>query len=89
MGTAGRTFLVTCAVITLSGCTVGPDYESPAVAIPTAFGTASLTPAIAGAPATPEFARWWDSLHDPQLSWLVERAIALLCKRRRRPVCAR
>jgi outer membrane protein TolC len=26
--------------------------------------------------ATPEFGRWWDSLHDPQLSWFVERALA-------------
>jgi outer membrane protein TolC len=71
-----RAALVTSAFISFSGCAVGPDYESPAVAIPTAFGTASLTPAIAGAPAGAEFVRWWDSLHDPQLSRLVEWAIA-------------
>jgi outer membrane protein TolC len=76
MGTPCRAFLVTGAFVWLSGCAVGPDYGPPAIAVPQAFGTASLTPAVAAAPATADFVRWWDALHDPQLNWLIERAIA-------------
>jgi NodT family efflux transporter outer membrane factor (OMF) lipoprotein len=76
MGTPGRALLVASAFVWLSGCAVGPDYESPAVAVPTAFGMATSAPAVAGAPATADFIRWWDTLHDPQLSWLIERAVA-------------
>jgi outer membrane protein TolC len=73
MGTLRRAILVASAFIWLSGCAVGPDYDPPAVTVPKAFGTASLSPALAGAAASPDFVRWWQ--HDPQLDWLVERAI--------------
>jgi outer membrane protein TolC len=76
MGIPSRAFPAIGAFLWLSGCAVGPDYESPVVAVPQAFGTASLTPAVADAPATPDFVSWWGSLHDPQLTWLIERAIA-------------
>jgi len=69
-----RAFLV--AFIWLSGCAVGPDYDPPAVAVPKAFGTASLSPAVASAPSTADFVRWWQVLHDPQLDRLIEQAIA-------------
>ena len=71
-----RAVLVTSAFISFSGCAVGPDYQLPTVAVPTEFRTASLTPAIASAPTTGEFVRWWQVLHDPQLNWLIEQAIA-------------
>jgi outer membrane protein TolC len=71
-----RAVLVTSAFISFSGCAVGPDYQLPTVAVPTEFRTASLTPAIASAPTTAEFVRWWQVLHDPQLNWLIEQAIA-------------
>jgi outer membrane protein TolC len=76
MGTPCRAFLVTSAFVWLSGCAVGPDYEPPAVAVPKVFGTASPAPTVAGAPATADFVRWWDALRDPQLNWLIERAVA-------------
>ncbi len=75
MGRPCRTFLVISVFISLSGCSVGPDYETPAVAVPSVFGTASI-PVVASAPATAEFVRWWQLLHDPQLDRLIERAIA-------------
>src|SRR6266436_5915257 len=75
MGTPCRAFLVTGAFIWLSGCAVGPDYEPPAVAVPAAFATSSLTPAVASAPTAADFVRWWQVLHDPQLNALIERAI--------------
>src|SRR5258707_6884881 len=71
-----RAFLVTSAFISFSGCAVGPDYQLPTVAVPTEFRTASLTPAIASAPTAAEFVRWWQVLHDPQLNWLIDQAIA-------------
>src|SRR5229473_2873821 len=71
-----RAVLVTSAFISFSGCAVGPDYQLPTVAVPTEFRTASLTAAIASAPTAAEFVRWWQVLHDPQLNWLIEQAIA-------------
>ena len=70
-----RAVIVTSAFISFSGCAVGPDYQLPTVAVPTEFRKASLTPAIASAPTTGEFVRWWQVLHDPQLNWLIEQAI--------------
>ena len=58
------------ALLALAGCTVGPDYQRPA---PTAATQASwLEP---GMPGAIDLA-WWDSFGDPQLSALVNRAIA-------------
>src|SRR5215831_6464988 len=74
MATPFRALLLTGALIWLSGCAVGPDYEPPVVAVPQVFGTASLTPAVASAPLA-DFVRWWQALHDPQLNALVERAV--------------
>jgi outer membrane protein TolC len=71
-----RAVLVTSAFISFSGCAVGPDYQLPTVAVPTEFRTASLTPTIASAPTTGAFVRWWQALHDPQLNWLIDQAIA-------------
>jgi NodT family efflux transporter outer membrane factor (OMF) lipoprotein len=76
MGTRCRALLVVAAFVGLSGCAVGPDYETPIVGIPKLFGKASLIPAVAGDPAAADFVRWWQVLHDPQLNALIERAIA-------------
>ncbi len=75
MGAPCRAFVITSALLWLSGCAVGPDYEHPTVAVPTAFGTAPLAP-VADAPATADLVRWWQVLRDPQLNELIERAIA-------------
>jgi len=71
-----RAFLVTTAFISFSGCAIGPDYEPPTVTVPEVFRTASSTPAVASAPMTADFVRWWQVLHDPQLNWLIEQSIA-------------
>jgi outer membrane protein TolC len=75
MWTPCRALLATGAFICLSGCAVGPDYEPPAVAVPTQFGAASRT-AVAVAPATVDLVNWWQVLHDPQLNALIQRAVA-------------
>ncbi|TGX55649.1 efflux transporter outer membrane subunit [Sphingomonas gei] len=62
--------LLILALLPLAGCTVGPDYQRPA---PTAATQAPwLEP---GTPGVVDLA-WWDSFGDPQLSALVNRALA-------------
>ncbi len=56
----------------VAGCTVGPDYREPQVGIPPAYLEAD---AMAG-PSDAELATWWRAFHDPQLSSLIERALA-------------
>jgi outer membrane protein TolC len=75
MGAPCRALLAAGAFICLAGCAVGPDYSLPTVAIPTEFGTASLTPAVASAPAAVDLVRWWQVLGDPQLNAIIERAV--------------
>ncbi len=76
MGTQGRALAAAGAFIWLSGCAVGPDYELPVAAVPQLFGTAALAPAVPTTPATTDFVRWWQVLHDPRLNALIERAVA-------------
>jgi multidrug efflux system outer membrane protein len=57
----------------LSGCEVGPRYQRPQEAAPAAWGEAAeggLNSAAA------DLGLWWASLGDPELSALVERAVA-------------
>jgi NodT family efflux transporter outer membrane factor (OMF) lipoprotein len=80
MATPWRALLAAGAFMCLSGCAVGPDYELPVAAVPKLFGSAALTPAAATtsppeAAHSPEFVRWWHTLHDPHLNALIERAV--------------
>lgn len=55
----------------LAGCTVGPDYRRPTVALPDHYrfaGTATVRRA--------DLSRWWSSFDDPVLSRLIGRALA-------------
>ena len=52
----------------LAGCTVGPNYQKPAVATPPAY----LEPAPAG---DADVAQWWRGFGDPQLSRLIDLAL--------------
>lgn len=57
----------------LSGCVVvGPDFEKPAVSLPTKWGAASATRAS----KPPELSHWWQRLGDPMLDELVDDAVA-------------
>jgi NodT family efflux transporter outer membrane factor (OMF) lipoprotein len=80
MATPWRALLVAGAFIWLSGCAVGPNYELPVAAVPKLFGSPSTMPAEAttSPPETahsPEFVRWWQTLHDRHLNALIERAV--------------
>jgi multidrug efflux system outer membrane protein len=58
-----------CSIV-LTGCTVGPNYQRPDVAVPDHFGATTR-------PATEhvEFARWWVNFNDPLLNSLIDRAM--------------
>jgi NodT family efflux transporter outer membrane factor (OMF) lipoprotein len=53
----------------LAGCTVGPDYHAPAIALAPRFAAGPITPPAVGAP-------WWAAFNDPLLNTVVERALA-------------
>lgn len=59
------------ALLALTACTVGPDYRAPEVPPPatlmaTGDGISTLAP----------IERWWTALEDPDLSYLIEAALA-------------
>jgi outer membrane protein, multidrug efflux system len=55
----------------LVGCSVGPNYHRPEVAVPAAWGWKDATPADAAIKGD-----WWKSFHDPVLDGLEAQAIA-------------
>eukprot|EP01030_Chromulinospumella_sphaerica_P017979 gene17979-17824_t len=58
-----------------TGCAVGPDYSRPATALPQQFNAQA---AIEARPASAmaDLASWWHGFDDPQLSRLIELALA-------------
>ena len=56
--------------ILLGGCTtVGPDYKAPEIAVPAQYLEASTA-------GQADLSTWWRDFNDPQLTALVERALA-------------
>lgn len=70
--------LALAACLLATGCTVGPDYRgAPEVAGDALRAGATFAHAGEGVQAhTPGVARWWTALNDPQLTALVDDAIA-------------
>jgi NodT family efflux transporter outer membrane factor (OMF) lipoprotein len=63
-----RGLSVILLVLTLAGCTVGPSYKPPTVAVPSTFS--------AGTAATSaRDADWWKAFNDPILTALLNRAL--------------
>ena len=56
----------------LVGCTVGPNYQRPATAMPTSFAEAHG----AESPNDANLAFWWRAFGDPELDKLASRAVA-------------
>ena len=63
--------LAACAA--LSGCAVGPNYEAPVVATPSAFVAESEAGRVHAGDV--DIRDWWRSLRDPELNSLVDRAL--------------
>ena len=58
--------------LALAGCAVGPEYETPDIAVPGHWGTA----APKRAEATPDLKAWWRRMGDPLLDALMAEAVA-------------
>ncbi|RVB16934.1 efflux transporter outer membrane subunit [Mesorhizobium sp. M7A.F.Ca.CA.004.06.2.1] len=58
--------------VLLAGCVVGPDYQTPILAMPASWSGHKPTK-----PAQPaQLSKWWLRLRDPELNTLVEEAVA-------------
>jgi NodT family efflux transporter outer membrane factor (OMF) lipoprotein len=72
-----RICLTPVSAILLVGCTVGPDYHTPATTMPSSYVAHATThPAVATETSQPvDVSQWWRSLKDPELDSLVRRAV--------------
>ncbi len=70
-----RVLIALGAAAALCGCTVGPDYYLSEVPVPVSYGSAWKAVATQESVAQPETLRWWRTLHDNELSRLIERAV--------------
>jgi NodT family efflux transporter outer membrane factor (OMF) lipoprotein len=61
----------------LSGCTLGPHYRGAPTVAPGATQAPTFTRSPAGAVSSgPAVADWWQTLHDPELTRLIEAGLA-------------
>jgi NodT family efflux transporter outer membrane factor (OMF) lipoprotein len=79
--TLGAGLLATLAVC-ISSCKVGPDFKEPETQMPEGWSSlpgadAALQSGTSVAkPTEVDVARWWGTFQDPQLTSLIERAVA-------------
>ncbi len=68
-----RLLWVATSLSLLSGCVVvGPDYQTPKLALPSHWGSSPKQ----SASRAPDLSRWWERLKDPLLNQLMEEAVA-------------
>jgi len=69
--------LATLGFWAMAGCSVGPDYRRPDILVPEQYGPTGPTsqPATVPVPQEPDLAAWWQTLNDPLLDSLIDRAI--------------
>lgn len=58
--------------VLLAGCVVGPDYQTPILAMPASWSGQKPTKPVQPA----QLSKWWQRLRDPELNTLVEEAVA-------------
>ncbi|HVI77526.1 MAG TPA: hypothetical protein VM715_05075, partial [Candidatus Acidoferrum sp.] len=70
-----RHSLFVIALLLLTGCTLGPKYKRPTVAVPDTYR--GLAPE-AGSQSATSFGeeKWWNVFQDPQLQALIRAALA-------------
>src|SRR5580704_9204714 len=64
---------ITLAVVTLAGCTVGPNYKRPQIAAPESFRAPAPLPESQGASLAD--LKWFEVYRDPQLDNLIKVAL--------------
>ena len=63
---------IALTALSLSACTVGPDYAPPTpgkLAVPESYSTAAAPGAVG------DGQRWWPSFNDPQLTAIIDLAL--------------
>lgn len=77
-GLRGAALIASGALILLltDGCMVGPDYHAPTQAIKMNQWGSAQNSAAAGAAAVPIPDQWWTTFNNPELTRLIERALA-------------
>src|SRR5579863_8635645 len=64
---------IACFAITLAGCTVGPNYKRPQIAVPNSFRAPETLPESQGASLAD--LKWFEVFRDPQLDDLIKVAL--------------
>jgi len=64
---------ITVAAVTLAGCTVGPNYKRPQIAVPESFRAPEPLPESQGASLAD--LKWFEVFRDPQLDGLIKVAL--------------
>ena len=67
-------FILCVFLLIQSGCMVGPNYQAPKQSVPAKW-TGAVGP-LAGEKADTVLIQWWNDFNDPNLTSLVERAVA-------------
>lgn len=70
-GSIGRQLRLLAVTLTLSACTVGPDYRPPQLDTPSTFANASDTSVTVESTDI----RWWEKFDDPLLNDLVDKGL--------------
>ncbi len=66
------TLVIGATLILMNGCTVGPSYTPPTAQVPAAWLADESSPAISDPVET---IQWWQTMYDPVLNGLIERAV--------------
>ena len=67
--------LLTFSLVVLTGCTVGPNYKRPAVAVPDRYRGLTAEEAAKAEAASLGNEKWWVVFQDPQLQELIRTAL--------------
>ena len=67
--------LIIVAALTLSACTVGPNYHRPVVQIPSSFRSRNESQSAEAQAASFADLPWWQVFQDPQLQELIRTAL--------------
>ncbi len=74
-GRAWRNFCAYAAVLSVTGCAVGPNYQRPSVQLPQNFKEGVEWQRVNPNPPGPVSNAWWRDYQDDVLSQLVDRAL--------------
>jgi outer membrane protein, multidrug efflux system len=72
---ARRCIFLLFLVMLCSGCTVGPNYKKPAIAVPPEYRAASVEQPGKGDAASFGDQKWWDAFQDEVLRDLIQTAL--------------